>query len=79
MFVLCALEVQNMKNEILESHHEDKPLEHKKTKTLFTLNQVPTMNNKQSEINVLQQILERHMMGINPPKAKKTKTLFTFN
>lgn len=38
------LEYQNMKDEALESHHGDKLSKHKKIKTLFTLNSVPTTN-----------------------------------
>jgi hypothetical protein len=39
-----CLESQNMKDEALESQHGDKPSKHKKIKTLFTLNLVPTIN-----------------------------------
>jgi hypothetical protein len=41
-----VLEFQNMKDKILEPHHGDKPLKHKKIIFVFTFNYVPTINNK---------------------------------
>jgi hypothetical protein len=45
IFFLHDLKFQNMKNITLESHYEDKPPK-QKSETLFTLNWIPTMNNK---------------------------------
>jgi len=55
MFLLCASKFQNMKDEIVKPYHGDKPLQtfFFKIKTLFTLNSIPTTNNKLQEINVL--------------------------
>ncbi len=55
MFLLCALKSQDMKDEIVKPYHGYKPLQtfFKKIKTLFTLNWIPTTNEKLQEINVL--------------------------